>query len=225
MALKTVEQKKRVGRGEGSGKGKTSGRGHKGFKARQGRDRPLRGFQGGGTGILKAFPKFGFRARKKHSSRLYLDALQYWVQSGRLDASKPITLKDLVVSGCVRRLREEVVLLARGYTHFNIKVDIEVTRATRKSIEVIESQGGSVKAVFIDSLAAQAIMKPEKFAIPPLDPIPVKKDDIARYIDPSRRGYLSSVTTVEDGEQLVEKLLALTKPGSGDKVYRPAKSL
>jgi len=53
-------QKTRLGRGVGSGKGKTSGRGHGGQKARQGRGKPRVGFEGGQTPLYKRIPKSGF---------------------------------------------------------------------------------------------------------------------------------------------------------------------
>ena len=55
---------KRIGRGTGSGSGKTSGRGHKGQKARSGASiRP--GFEGGQMPIQQRLPKFGFTSRQK----------------------------------------------------------------------------------------------------------------------------------------------------------------
>src|SRR5260221_12656121 len=53
-------EQKRLGRGRSSGLGKTSGRGHKGQKARSGNGKPKAGFEGGQTTISKRFPKKGF---------------------------------------------------------------------------------------------------------------------------------------------------------------------
>jgi large subunit ribosomal protein L15 len=53
-------KQKRLGRGRSSGLGKTSGRGHKGQKARAGNGKPKAGFEGGQTTISKLFPKKGF---------------------------------------------------------------------------------------------------------------------------------------------------------------------
>lgn len=53
-------KQKRLGRGRSSGLGKTSGRGHKGQKARSGNGKPKAGFEGGQTTISKLFPKKGF---------------------------------------------------------------------------------------------------------------------------------------------------------------------
>lgn len=51
---------KRVGRGCGTGNGKTSGKGHKGQRARSGKGKPRVGFEGGQTPIYRRLPKFGF---------------------------------------------------------------------------------------------------------------------------------------------------------------------
>ena len=56
----TIPKQKRLGRGRSSGLGKTSGRGHKGQKARSGNGKPKAGFEGGQTTISKLFPKKGF---------------------------------------------------------------------------------------------------------------------------------------------------------------------
>ena len=55
---KTSKNRKRVGRGVGSGYGRTSGRGHKGYKARSGSS--VRGFEGGQTPIYRRLPMRGF---------------------------------------------------------------------------------------------------------------------------------------------------------------------
>ncbi|CAE6495470.1 unnamed protein product [Rhizoctonia solani] len=56
----STHQRKRLGRGQGSGRGGTSGRGHKGQKARSGNGKPKAGFEGGQTPISRRFPKRGF---------------------------------------------------------------------------------------------------------------------------------------------------------------------
>ncbi|KAJ3100974.1 hypothetical protein HDU97_001730 [Phlyctochytrium planicorne] len=57
------KKRRRVGRGLGGGLGKTSGRGHKGWLARSSKSRPVPGYEGGQTGLLKAIPKLGFRPK------------------------------------------------------------------------------------------------------------------------------------------------------------------
>ena len=61
--VKNRKNKKRVARGTGSGYGRTSGRGHKGYKARSGSS--VRGFEGGQTPIYRRLPMMGFVSAKK----------------------------------------------------------------------------------------------------------------------------------------------------------------
>ncbi|QJC34549.1 50S ribosomal protein L15 [Enterobacteriaceae endosymbiont of Donacia crassipes] len=65
---KIKSNKKRLGRGIGSGKGKTSGRGHKGQKARSGYNINT-SFEGGQTPLHRRLPKFGFKSKKKIFSK------------------------------------------------------------------------------------------------------------------------------------------------------------
>ncbi|QJC36549.1 50S ribosomal protein L15 [Enterobacteriaceae endosymbiont of Donacia simplex] len=61
---KIKKNKKRLGRGIGSGKGKTSGRGHKGQKSRSGYN-INKSFEGGQSPLHRRLPKFGFKSKKK----------------------------------------------------------------------------------------------------------------------------------------------------------------
>jgi large subunit ribosomal protein L15 len=108
---------KRLGRGIGSGKGKTCGRGHKGQKARAGGGAGRGpGFEGGQTPLYQRVPKRGFN--NKHATPMEcinLDQVQLFVDMGRLDANKTITIKDLVDSGLVTcsRVKHGIKLLGR----------------------------------------------------------------------------------------------------------------
>ena len=62
----TTQNRKRVGRGIGSGQGKTAGRGHKGQKSRSGGS-IARGFEGGQMPLQQRVPKFGFSSRVNNS--------------------------------------------------------------------------------------------------------------------------------------------------------------
>ncbi|KAJ3114443.1 hypothetical protein HK098_007343 [Nowakowskiella sp. JEL0407] len=210
-------QRKRLGRGEGSGKGKTSGRGTKGFHARQHRRTPFRAFQGGQTGDVKAFPKWGRRsATKLKLSRVYLDTLQYWIETGRLSVGDDVTatVEMLLKTGCLRRLeRDGVILLARGAQHFKSKINIQVTHATQRAISKIESLGGSISCVYLGDANIHALRYPDRVAIPVRDAVPHTPKLIARYTDPVRRGYLSPLAkTPEERKELMIQLLKRTHP-------------
>lgn len=144
--------RKRIGRGIGSGKGKTSGRGHKGQKARSGVS--LLGFEGGQMPLYRRLPKRGFKNIFRKSFRVVnLARLQQEIDAGKLDASAPITEKSLQEAGIVKTLRDGVRVLANG--DIKSKIQLEVTGASKAAVSAIESAGGSVV------IAAPASDKPE----------------------------------------------------------------
>lgn len=85
LLINTMKKKRRIGRGIGSSKGKTSGRGHKGQKARSGGSIPL-GFEGGQTKFYKLLPKRGF-TNKRHKANMVpinIGTIQDYIDMGRL---------------------------------------------------------------------------------------------------------------------------------------------
>ena len=85
----------RIGRGIGSGVGKTGGRGGKGQTARSGTR--LGGFEGGQKPLHRRLPKRGFNKRnRKECNEINLGRLQEAIDSGRLDAKKPVDVAALV---------------------------------------------------------------------------------------------------------------------------------
>ncbi len=124
-------QQQRIGRGDGSGRGGTAGRGNKGQKARSGNGKPKAGFEGGQTSILKRFPKKGFYNQcvsnfivnfwaklcdrnVKTWAPINLDRIQHWINEGRLptpSAERPITARELLLSGCVHNVHDGIKLL------------------------------------------------------------------------------------------------------------------
>ncbi|KAJ3090996.1 YmL10 [Quaeritorhiza haematococci] len=163
-----VKKKKRVGRGLQSGKGKTAGRGQKGYKARQSKSRPVPGFEGGQTGILKAPPKMGITARDmKKLATVHLDTLQFWIDRGRIDPNKTITVGELFASGCVPKPKQGIYLGAKGAQFFRSKVNIEVIDASPLAAEAVEERGGKVTCVEYTREELVALMHPDRVAIAP----------------------------------------------------------
>ncbi|OBZ75650.1 50S ribosomal protein L15 [Grifola frondosa] len=116
-AQNSQHTQKRLGRGRSSGLGKTSGRGHKGQKARSGNGKPKPGFEGGQTPIIKLIPKRGFvNQTAKTWAPVNLDRIQHWIDQGRLTSSpeKPITARELLESGCIHQIHDGVKLLGDG---------------------------------------------------------------------------------------------------------------
>lgn len=137
-----TKDRKRVGRGIGSGTGKTGGRGVKGQKSRSGV--AIKGFEGGQMPIYRRLPKRGFNnIFRLDFAEINLDRLQQAIDAKRIDAGKTINAEVLVAAGVLRRSKDGVRLLGRG--EITSKVTIEVHGASKGAIEAVEKAGGSVK--------------------------------------------------------------------------------
>lgn len=181
---------KRKGRGPGSGIGKTSGRGHKGQGQRG--TLPRIGFEGGQTPFYLRVPKHGIKnVNKKNYVPLNLNRLQYFIDCGRIDSCKPINMNTLWRTGAVSKVGDGVCLLATGSGMFSSKIDIEVSRASKKAIDAVESQGGKITCAYYTKLGLRVLLKPLKFDEKrmPRRAAPPKKLQ-KYYMDPSNRGYL-----------------------------------
>lgn len=191
------KKKVRVGRGTGSGKGKMGGRGHKGQLSRAGNNGRL-GFEGGQTPITRRYPKRGFNNAHSYLSDLQplnLDRLVRYVDAGRLDLTKTITMKHLRDCGCVSsKIKKGVKLLARNAERVKIEkaINIQVSDVSSKAKELIEKAGGSVQVSYFNALGLRALLKPEKF-----DTIPrlVRRACAAAQIS-FRMSFRSSVESV-----------------------------
>ncbi|KAL6058660.1 YmL10 [Balamuthia mandrillaris] len=163
---------RRAGRGIGSSKGKTCGFGTKGQKARGlGKVRP--GFEGGQTPLYKRVRKYGFSnsLHKQIYHPVNLAKLQWWIDTGRIDPTKKITMKVMREAGLVCKLTKRsehgFKLLSDGHTWFNHKVDIEISKASRQAIEAVERLGGTVKEVYYHRIALQKALRSSGHELPP----------------------------------------------------------
>lgn len=155
LALNTIgpnagahQNSKRKGRGIGSGKGKTCGRGHKGQKSRSGTGKPRPFFEGGQTPLHMRMPKFGFKNRRRAELQtVNLDKLQYWVDAGRLAAGEPLTMRDLMMSGVVGKVKHGVKILGSGAEFLSSPLKLHVTAVSDSAREAIEKVGGEVHIV------------------------------------------------------------------------------
>ena len=128
----------RVGRGIGSGLGKTSGRGHKGQKARSGGG-VRRGFEGGQTPLYRRLPKRGFTN---------IHALEYTeVTLTMLSKSKSedVTAESLIADGIIRKANAGIVILGTG--KLEKKVNVKAARFTKSAKEAIEALGGKAEVM------------------------------------------------------------------------------
>ncbi len=130
------KQRKRVGRGHGSGHGKTAGRGHKGAKSRSGYgSRP--GFEGGQMPLQRRLPKRGFHNKfAKEYVIISLSQLE-----GLADGSE-ITSQSLTDAGIIKN-GQLVKILANG--EINKSVNITVDKVSKTAKQLIEKAGGTVK--------------------------------------------------------------------------------
>lgn len=140
-------RRKRVGCGESSGHGKTSGRGHKGQKARSGGSIRL-GFEGGQMPLIRRMPKRGFNntAFKKVWGIVNLTHLDV------LDAGTVVDEAFLRENGFIRGKLDGVKVLGHG--ELTKKLIIKVTAVSASAKEKIEKAGGSIELVTKPARAA-----------------------------------------------------------------------
>lgn len=132
---------KRKGRGPGSGLGKTSGKGHKGQKARSGGGKGP-GFEGGQTPIQRRLPKRGFSNHyfKTTYSIINLNTLE------RFDAGTVITPEVLLEEGLVKQMENGgVKVLGTGELTKALTVKANAFSASAK--EKIEALGGTAEVI------------------------------------------------------------------------------
>ena len=130
------KQRKRVGRGEGSGHGGTSTRGHKGAKSRSGYKSKI-GFEGGQQPLQRRVPKFGFtNPNRVEYKGINLDTLQELIERKSL---KSVTLPDLMDNGLAGK-RDLIKILGRG--ELTSGVSIEAHKFSASALAAIDSAGG-----------------------------------------------------------------------------------
>lgn len=137
-----VKDRKRVGRGIGSGKGKTGGRGVKGQKARSGV--AINGFEGGQMPIYRRLPKRGFtNIFASEYVTVSVGRIQTAIDAKKLDPKVTIDAAALKAAGIIRRPKDGVRILSGG--ELKAKVTIEAAGASKAAVEKIEKAGGSIK--------------------------------------------------------------------------------
>jgi large subunit ribosomal protein L15 len=150
---------KRLGRGIGSGLGKTSGKGHKGQKARSGV--ALHAFEGGQMPLHRRLPKRGFNnIFAKTYAEVNLDKLQQAVDAGKLDSSKPVDAEAIRNAGIVKQTRDGVRVLGRG--ELKAKLDLQVAGASKSAQAAVEQAGGSVTIVDAEKAAQREANKTKR---------------------------------------------------------------
>ncbi len=136
-AVKKVARK-RVGRGVGSGLGKTSGRGHKGQKARSGGG-VRRGFEGGQTPLYRRLPKRGFtNIHAKEYTEVTLTMLNK-------SKAEEVSAESLLAEGIISKVNDGIVILGTG--SLEKKLSVKAKRFTKSAQEKIEALGGKTEVI------------------------------------------------------------------------------
>ncbi len=136
----STKEKKRLGRGQGSGRGGTSTRGHKGAQSRSGAKRKV-GFEGGQMPLARLVPKFGFtNLNRVEYTPVNLSTLQKLAENG----IAVITPEVLVEQGVVHT-KELVKILAKG--ELTAKLEVKANAFSAKAQQAIEAAGGTCEKI------------------------------------------------------------------------------
>ena len=130
---------KRLGRGIGSGLGKTSGKGHKGAKARSGGGkRP--GFEGGQMPLTRRLPKRGFTNNfRTVYVAINVDRLEIF------DDGQTVTPVDLIQAGIINKVCDGIKIMGNG--ELTKKLTVQATKFTASAKEKIEAVGGLAEVI------------------------------------------------------------------------------
>ena len=138
-AIGSTTAPKRLGRGVGSGLGKTSGKGHKGAKARSGGGKAP-GFEGGQMPLYRRIPKSGFtNIFSKEYATINLSELE------RFEDGTTVTVALLKQHGLVKQIKDGVKVLGGG--ELTKKLTVQVDRFTASAKEKIEALGGKAEVI------------------------------------------------------------------------------
>ncbi|MCW6676037.1 50S ribosomal protein L15 [Aerococcaceae bacterium NML160702] len=133
------KKRNRVGRGQGSGNGKTSGRGHKGQKARSGGGVRL-GFEGGQNPLFRRLPKRGFNnINRKEYAIVNVEILN------RFEDGTTVTPALLVEAGIVKKELAGIKILGEG--QLERKLTVQAAKFSKGAEEVITAAGGSIEVI------------------------------------------------------------------------------
>ena len=169
--------RKRVGRGPGSGNGKTAGRGQKGQKSRSGSHAMRPGFEGGqmpiymrlgklrGPNHRKSMPMGPFRT---HTTPVNVRDL------AKFDAGTEVTPELLKQAGVVRSLKHPIKILGGG--ELSVKLTVQAHGFSARAVELIEGAGGTVVRLGGEPEAAPE-PKPKKRSRPKAAAEPEPEDD------------------------------------------------
>ena len=130
---------KRLGRGTGSGLGKTSGKGHKGAKARSGGGKGP-GFEGGQIPLMRRIPKRGFTNKfRTEYVAINVDRLEIF-EDGQV-----VTPVELIEMGVIKKIEDGVKIMGNG--ELTKKLTVKANKFTASAKEKIEAVGGKAEVI------------------------------------------------------------------------------
>jgi large subunit ribosomal protein L15 len=133
----SVKNRKRIGRGQGSGRGGTSTKGHKGAQSRSGYKRKS-GFEGGQMPLFRRVPKFGFKnINRKEYRAININTLQKLVDDQKLTSID----KEVLIQNGLASKNDLIKILGQG--ELKAKLDVTAHAFSKTAVEAIEAQGGT----------------------------------------------------------------------------------
>jgi large subunit ribosomal protein L15 len=158
-----VKNKKRVGRGQGSGNGTTAGKGNKGQQSRSGYGRPI--MEGGQIPVYRRLPKFGFTpVQRKEYATVNLSQIAQWIEDGAVE--KEITLLDLK---SLLHASKTDIFKVLGNGELSSAIKITAHAFSKSAEEKITAAGGEVVKAFrtIDEASKVRDLSLEEAALKP----------------------------------------------------------
>ncbi len=132
-------ERKRLGRGAGSGTGGTAGKGHKGQNARSGGGVAI-GFEGGQTPLYKRIPKRGFtNFTRKVYGIVNVESLN------KFEDGSTVTIEMLLNTGLVKKQLDGIKVLGTGT--LEKKLTVQANKFSKTAVEAIEKAGGKVEVI------------------------------------------------------------------------------
>ena len=138
-AVGATTAEKRLGRGIGSGLGKTSGKGHKGAKARSGGGKGP-GFEGGQIPLMRRIPKRGFTNKfRTEYVAINVERLEIF-EDGQV-----VTPVELIEAGIIKNILDGVKIMGNG--EITKKLTVKANKFTATAKEKIEAAGGKAEVI------------------------------------------------------------------------------
>ena len=137
----SIKNRKRIGRGQGSGRGGTSTKGHKGAQSRSGYKRKIH-FEGGQMPLFRRVPKFGFNnINRKEYRGINVSTLQKLAEDKKVETVN----QEILIENGLASKNDLIKILGMG--ELKAKLEVSAHAFTKSAIEAIEAQGGTATKI------------------------------------------------------------------------------